>query len=493
MKKLLLATILLLLNASICFGALNANTVWEVRTTGNSANGGGYHTTAGSTDYSQQDAAQWTGTDLACADHATFVVTSAGSTFTDVIEGNLMYISDTGTGGHFTVGYYEVVGYTDANTITLDRDPTDGNDEVAGDFKIGGAVDHPDTIGDVVDDGHIIYVQDGDYLPVGANAYVLQTTNNASYGSPVRFRGYHSARGDNPIGEDRPNFDANSSGDDVLDQDGGWYEYSNIIFENATDDGVDLGLYDVSFTNCSFVNNGDNGIYISIGWQFENLVCLFCEIGSNSGTGFYTGSSARLFTIIKSYIHDNTGTGIYNRYSVSQQGYTILNETIFDTNGGDGLWIMNDTNDDFEFIIYGNVFYNNTSDGINLNGNATAYYVHGTSIFNNVFYDNGAYGIDASYDNPMNYFGYNIFNDNTSGARETISEGINEITSDPSFTDAAGADFRYSSSSSPAISAGIGVDTYTSLSTDFNVNIGVDQGDHAVGGVSVTVGYSSMR
>jgi len=49
-------------------GAINAGTAWECRATGNVANGGGYYNLVPGTsvDYSQQDTAQLSLTDLAC-------------------------------------------------------------------------------------------------------------------------------------------------------------------------------------------------------------------------------------------------------------------------------------------------------------------------------------------------------------------------------------------------------------------------------------------
>ncbi len=139
--------------------ALSASTVWEVRTTGNSANGGGFNPSrdaVNGVDYSQQDAAQLSLTDIYYTGASNFIKSDTGG-FTHAMEGNLIYIA---SGTHFTAGYYEVVTYTDTNTVTLDRAPasedTSAHKDGAG--KVGGATNHPNTISAVVVAGNKIYI-----------------------------------------------------------------------------------------------------------------------------------------------------------------------------------------------------------------------------------------------------------------------------------------------------------------------------------------------
>ena len=99
--------------------ALPNGTTWEVRHAGSDANGGGFVTGAGGTDYSQQSAAQFSGTMLASAGGSTnpCVVTSGTHNFVSTDVGNIMQIS---AGTNWITGFYEIVS-TGTNAATLDR------------------------------------------------------------------------------------------------------------------------------------------------------------------------------------------------------------------------------------------------------------------------------------------------------------------------------------------------------------------------------------
>lgn len=74
-------------------------------------------------------------TDVACADHITpFTITSVTGGFTADMVGRTLMIMDTGAGGHFVKRQYTVNSYVSTNEITLTADPTDGNNETAGDL-----------------------------------------------------------------------------------------------------------------------------------------------------------------------------------------------------------------------------------------------------------------------------------------------------------------------------------------------------------------------
>ena len=113
MKKLFLNSfiILIMFIALPCFAAIDPDTVWEIRIgAGDDSNGGGFNDTNATpgTDFSQQDAAQDSGTDLASADGdaSPCVVTSATHNFVDADEGNIINIFEIGTG--FTHDRYEI-------------------------------------------------------------------------------------------------------------------------------------------------------------------------------------------------------------------------------------------------------------------------------------------------------------------------------------------------------------------------------------------------
>jgi parallel beta helix pectate lyase-like protein len=113
--------------------AVNATAVWRVRTSGNNLNGGGFDSgiAGAGTDYSQQNAAQASGSAGTATGTATFVDATANA-FTSAMVGNALWIA---SGAGFTVSAYFVVGFTSASTVTLDRSP--GTGTVAA-WKLGG-------------------------------------------------------------------------------------------------------------------------------------------------------------------------------------------------------------------------------------------------------------------------------------------------------------------------------------------------------------------
>ena len=100
--------------------AVNATAVWRIRPSGSNTNGGGYDSgiAGAATDYSQQNAAQASGTHGHAVGTTTFTDLTALA-FTAAMIGNAIYI----TGDSLTTGWYFVVGYTSSSIVTLDRTP----------------------------------------------------------------------------------------------------------------------------------------------------------------------------------------------------------------------------------------------------------------------------------------------------------------------------------------------------------------------------------
>jgi len=252
--------------------ALGAATVWEVRSSGALTGGGGFDSGVATpgTDYSQQDAAQDSGTDLACADGdaATPTVTSASHNFVAADEGNIINITEAGTG--FTLGRY-VITDTAANGAILDRACGADGALTGGDWYLGGAVDHPDTVSSVVVDGNDVYVKAGTYQQVGANDFVLQCSVDGTNGSKIQWIGYNTARTTTPKGDDRPLLDGQDSETNVLDVNGADFQvFQNLRFTSATADNVDApnGSIGLIFVNCYSEGAGD-GATTAWGYQLK--------------------------------------------------------------------------------------------------------------------------------------------------------------------------------------------------------------------------------
>ena len=116
--------------------AWNVNTIAEIRTTGALTNGAIFADLdpGTSVDYSQQNSAELTLTDIA-TDGAGTGVSSVTGGFTDAMVGNGIYL----TGGSVTASWYQITAYIDTNNITIDRSVGLNKTGVTG--NIGGALD----------------------------------------------------------------------------------------------------------------------------------------------------------------------------------------------------------------------------------------------------------------------------------------------------------------------------------------------------------------
>lgn len=76
---------------------VNSTAVWRVRPSGSNTNGGGYDAgiSGAATDYSQQNAAQASGTHGVTTGSTTFTDATANA-FTSAMIGNALYITGTG-------------------------------------------------------------------------------------------------------------------------------------------------------------------------------------------------------------------------------------------------------------------------------------------------------------------------------------------------------------------------------------------------------------
>lgn len=460
MKKILL---ILLSNFLFCvpvFAALNGSTVWEVRTTGASTNGGGFNATrdaVNGVDYSQQDAAQLSLTDLAMTSAST-TLTSATGGFTHAMEGNIIYIA---SGTNFVAGYYEIVTYTNTNTVTLDRTAVSGGNGSSGSGKVGGAVDHPSRIQDAVVSGNTVYIAGGTYT--GATWTPSYSAGNGVHTFHI---GYVSGTSrTEAYGTDRPLFDAENTLANGIYVTGSRLVFKNLRVSRATDDGVNesSGTYNCAWINCSFYNNGAAGIDGGNSSQ-----AFACDAYGNTTYGFES------VTCRHCYAHDNTSVGFTAgaHYCISE------------SNASHGF------QHEYGAIITGCVAYGNTgasTDGFYAGSNSNST----TMIWNNVAVSNGRYGFNkgASTAQIWAFFDYNAYYGNgTAGINTTnLSAGAHDISSNPSFTDptANPPDFTLQSGSS-LISVGFpdaDWSTRVGLATaSYKTNIGVDQDDNASGG-----------
>lgn len=177
--------------------ALNANVVWEVRTSGNAANAGGFNSGAAGTDRSQQDSPHVT------IDGATITATVHTTTTQLNIVGYTVIAGDVGNlvriaGGTMTAGTYEITAVdTGNNRWTIDR--SGGTAGQTGTGRMGGAQSDPALVAAAIaassTAGNTVHVKAGTYS-------ITSATPNVAGGcvslATVRsfWRGYQTTRDD---------------------------------------------------------------------------------------------------------------------------------------------------------------------------------------------------------------------------------------------------------------------------------------------------------
>lgn len=178
--------------------AIAANAVWEVRTTGDDANGGCFIAGASGTDRSQQDAAHATLT-TASTVHTTTTqinVNAADYTVTTADIGNIFQLA----GGSATAGFYQITNVdTVNNRWTVDRAAGTSGQTCPG--KMGGAIA---TLGKLSHSSALGTAANNWQVWVKSGTYTLTTTTDGP-GGPLfvnnfplglLIEGYQTTRGD---------------------------------------------------------------------------------------------------------------------------------------------------------------------------------------------------------------------------------------------------------------------------------------------------------
>lgn len=404
--------------------ALSTLTVWEIRTGGATTNGGGF--TSGGTDYSQQDAAQLSLTDLAAVT-AGVVLTSATGGFTAAMVGNIIQIT---AGTNFTVGFYEIVGHTDTNTVDLDRDPTNGSNASAGTGAVGGAL----TIGAdaqweaIAAGADIVYIGPGTHTPTGA----IDVEADGTFGAPIRVIGYNASRGDTPTGGSEPLIAAAAN---AFNFDNYWrFENIRVTSTNATGFQGDVGCV---WMNCTCDNTSGVAGRAGIASRFGHTSVSNCGASSTNGLAFRSGGQSRFHAC---YAHDSVEGFLMPAFADDHTFEQCISDTCatgFDASGGS----INNVE------ILGCTIYNSTT-GITL---AAAEFV-----ILNCALDTYTTGIAASAASASNLVAYCNF---VGGGTDVtnVTKGPGCTTNASGFTNAAGGDFSLTGGSALR-GAGQGVD-----------------------------------
>lgn len=176
--------------------ALSANTVFEVRTTGNDTNGGGWVTGTSGTDWSQQDAAQYAVTDGVTA--GTTTITSATANFGTDVVGNVMYVA--GGTGAVVATWYQIISRTNATTVVVDRSTglTAGTGvtlNIGGAFASPGVLSNANLLGASVASQRV-WIKSGTYTLTTATDGPSGPLLISGFDTGVTLEGYQTTRGD---------------------------------------------------------------------------------------------------------------------------------------------------------------------------------------------------------------------------------------------------------------------------------------------------------
>jgi hypothetical protein len=354
--------------------AINASAIWRVRPSGSNTNGGGYDPgiAGAATDYSQQNAAQASGSAGTATGTTTFTDAVANN-FTSTMVGNAIWIA---SGAGFTVGAYFVTAYTSASQVTLDRSPGTGTVAI---WKLGGG--WADFVTNTTSSGPLV---------PGNFVYILGsgTPNPASYTYDYTLSGIAPASGNATAGSitfandpATPGYKAapDTTGGmpcilistgyllynlayikivglwlvsgggttDMLGQSGGGSFVDNTVFGCVLDqNGYDvtgvslcLGSAIIGCEIFSSVTPGSSGAYPAIAGVFAGnagLTIIGCNVHDTVGPGIYTSQP----TIVSSTIVAKCrGYGIYGYDGgVNYYPLSICNCTI-DGNAGNGIEI----------------------------------------------------------------------------------------------------------------------------------------------------------
>lgn len=376
-------------------------------------------------DYSQNTAAVLTNTDLTSTAAST-TVTSLLGTFTPVMVGNLIHLTAlTGTGA--IVGWYEIVQYTDAHNVILDRTPTNGvNNITAGTYFVGGALSLGSSDDAVFELAVSSTTAATRYFIKGGSSIVYNIGGTVSISAaantvwPVIVEAYATLRGDRPTGATRPTFNLGAT---QITWGANWDKYCLITTSTAAT--AESGGANGKSVDCKCFNSSTTAGRTAYG-AVSTYTYIRCEGISMRGNAFNLGSQTANF--IGCYAHDSDKGIVASTGAITVQDSIIANNVTsgISTTGADvGLKIfINNT-------LYG--AENKLGLGLTLASGTT-----NTIFLNNIIYGftTGVTHADTQtvcYDNYNNYF------NNTADVSSSVQwqKGPNDIALNPGFTNVA--------------------------------------------------------
>ena len=334
-------------------------------------------------DYSQQASPVATSSTVTMT-NGSATVTATGSPFTPAMCGNLMCVS--GGTGTLAPSWYQIISWTNANVITVDRTFTLGT-STGCTANVGGALQTINAItgtGGIISggvgslSGNKIFIKSEATITTSTGFVISGNVNPPSVGTPWnRLIGYTSTRNDGG----KVTFQGTTPTITVLKTNIAGWSFENLIVDGNNQAGIvgaDLSAsYQLQIFNCLIKNCTSYGV--KIGASGGTFSIYNCEFFNNSGTAAITSATSGL--IQRCNIHDNTCVAIQ---SVAGN-ISIFNNLITNCTGATSDGIQNTTGG----YILNNTFFNCGRYGYNLTGNN----VVSVLIKNNIFANNASAGI----------------------------------------------------------------------------------------------------
>ena len=427
MKNAKFLLLSLLLFPSVANAAISAGAVIEIRSAGGADNGcywDGAVAVPG-TDYTQQDAAQDSGTDLVIDGADNTIVTSATHNFVAADEGNSIRVS-AGTG--FTTGWYTITD-TSSNAATLDRAVgTVGS--TGGTWAMGGACTFVDAVFEAATAGNKFWVKaDGTYTLTAA----VSVANDGTSSAPIVIDGYNATRGDAPTGDNMPDI---AAGANITTWDNYWItRYLDVTTTESDGWHLDTGGKYVGMTVYNSSGTANRGALTSA--SASTQLIYNNDLRSDNGECFNNASGSGGATVlIRNVCHDSN---IGYQDGSGSPGWVRALFNIFDTLTTYGSIYYDDNQ--AHSIYYHNTFYNMPECIHDNNGSG----LENIAIIGNIFHSCSTSAIDFSGSSGENiYLDENVYYNNGTDV-VNVTKGPNATTGiDPGFTDAAGGDFSIS-------------------------------------------------
>ena len=370
-------------------------------------------------DYSQADTATISGrTDFAAVGASTSLTSATGG-FTPVMVGNFYQQTTTGTGGFGVVGWYEIVSYTNATTLVLDRTPNSGTASVSCTGYIGGAGrlnGNEDAFLEMVPTGGSVWIKAGSYT---VSAGITITSTNGTIDNPIHITGFTSIPGDWAPGMARPLLNMGA-----LSYTPGVYTIITAIEGIGTGTTVFTGNQtSVRWIYCKCTNPSTTATRSA--WNTTSFL-FFCEGSCQNGYAFSHGGSSATNRIYGCYLHDSQ-IGINQNSGSSVVSFnTVTNCTV--------AAIRNAANNaNAAYLYQNNTLYGRYSTPTGIGFDFTNAAIGSIIISNNII-AGFATGINSAAANKSIHGFGNCFYGNTTDVTN-YTKDITDYSLDPGFTD----------------------------------------------------------